>query len=180
MKKGVILVLALALLLGGAGFLYGRLSGRVETEQLGTQEQESRVAAPDFLVYDGEEGEVQLSDFFGKPIVLNFWASWCGPCKMEMPDFEEKYLEIGDDVQFMMVNMTMDGETQETAQAFIDAEGFTFPVFFDLDSDAAYTYGVSSIPATYFIDAEGCVVAQAVGAIDAETLRQGIDLIWNE
>ena len=179
MKKGLILVLALVLLLGGAGFLYGRLSTKVDTEQLGQQE-ENRIAAPDFLVYNGEEGEVQLSDFFGKPIVLNFWASWCGPCKMEMPDFEAKYLELGDKVQFLMVNMTAGSETQESAQEFIDAEGFTFPVFFDLDSDAAYTYGASSLPTTYFIDADGYVVAQAVGAIDADTLQQGIDLIREE
>ena len=177
MKKGLILVLALVLLLGGAGFLYGRLSTKVDTEQLGQQE-ENRIAAPDFLVYNGEEGEVQLSDFFGKPIVLNFWASWCGPCRMEMPDFEAKYLELGDKVQFLMVNMTAGSETQESAQEFIDAEGFTFPVFFDLDSDAAYTYGASSLPTTYFIDADGYVVAQAVGAIDADTLQQGIDLIY--
>ena len=123
---------------------------------------------------------MQLSDFFGKPIVLNFWASWCGPCKMEMPDFEAKYLELGDKVQFLMVNMTAGSETQESAQEFIDAEGFTFPVFFDLDSDAAYTYGASSLPTTYFIDADGYVVAQAVGAIDADTLQQGIDLLREE
>jgi len=187
--KGIIITVALVALFAVAGVLYGQLAVNIDSEQLGVMEeaekpgeteQADKLAAPDFLVYNAEGGEVLLSDFFGKPIVLNFWASWCGPCKMEMPDFNEKYLEIGGDVHFLMVNMTTGRETQEAAQEFIDAEGFSFPVFFDLDSDAAYTYGASSLPTTYFIDAEGHLIAQAVGAIDAETLGRGIDMIYEE
>ncbi|MBP3544577.1 MAG: TlpA family protein disulfide reductase, partial [Lachnospiraceae bacterium] len=72
-----------------------------------------KVPAPDFTVIDAEGNEVKLSDMRGKPVVVNFWASWCGPCKMEMPEFEEVYKELGDEVHFMMVNLT-DGwqETQ--------------------------------------------------------------------
>ena len=72
---------------------------------------------------------------------------------MEMPDFNEKYLEIGEEVQFLIINMT-DGsrETVETASAFIAEQGYSFPVFYDTDQDAAATYGVYSLPTTYFID----------------------------
>ncbi len=134
--------------------------------------------APDFTVYDSEGNEVHLSDFFGKPIVLNFWASWCGPCKMEMPDFNEMHLELEGEVVFLMVNMT-DGqrETVEIASDFIAAQGYTFPVFFDTASSAAMTYGVYSLPTTYFINARGEAIAQAIGAIDADTLQRGIDMI---
>ena len=140
--------------------------------------EETHVQAPDFTVYDAQGNPVKLSDFAGKPLVLNFWATWCGPCKMEMPDFQETWLELGDEIQFVMINLT-DGtrDTVESASAFIAEQGYTFPVFFDTDSQAAALYGVYSIPTTYFIDAEGNAIAQATGAIDAELLQKGIDMI---
>ena len=133
--------------------------------------------APDFAVYDSSGRKVNLSDYIGKPIVLNFWASWCGPRQSEMPDFHEKYLELGDEIHFLMVNMTGGRETLSSAKAFISEKGYTFPVFYDTDSDAAMTYNVYSLPTTYFIDAEGYLIAQATGAISANTLQKGIDMI---
>ena len=187
-KMLMILVLAFVLLIAGASVLYNRLSENMAPEQLAVAETEPpqvsetelpRIPAPDFTVYDAEGIAVKLSDYFGKPIVLNFWASWCGPCKMEMPDFNEKSKELEGKVQFLMINMT-DGsrETVETATAFIEEQGYTFPVFFDTESEAAYTYGAYSLPTTFFIDAEGFAIAQATGAISGDTLQQGIDLIY--
>jgi thiol-disulfide isomerase/thioredoxin len=136
--------------------------------------------APDFTVYDKNGRSVRLSDMLGKPIVLNFWASWCGPCKMEMPDFEKVWRELGDEVVFMIVNLT-DGtyETMASAQSFINSMGYTFPVYFDLTEDAAYTYEIESIPTTFFISARGNLVAYAQGALDYETLLYGISMINN-
>ena len=190
-----ILILVFALLLGGASVLYARLGQTMAPDQLAVQQTQPQqtgadaaeetqetapelVEAPDFTVYDAEGGEVRLSDFEGKPTVVNFWASWCGPCQMEMPDFQDKFLELGESVNFLMVNMT-DGsrETLETASAFIAEQGYTFPVFYDTQVDAAMAYGVNSLPTTYFIDAEGHAIAQATGAIDAATLQRGIDMI---
>ena len=137
--------------------------------------------ARDFTVYDKDGKEVKLSDLKGMPVVLNFWASWCPPCKSEMPTFNAIAKEYEGKVAFMMVNLT-DGvsETQESAQSYIDSMGFTFPVYFDLMSEAAYTYGIQSIPTTFFIDADGNVVASYVGAMEARTLLTGIAMIYEE
>jgi peroxiredoxin len=100
---------------------------------------------------------------------------------MEMPDFQEKYLALGTEINFLMINMT-DGtrETVESASSFIAKQGYTFPVFYDTSSEAAYVYGAYSLPTTYFINAQGHAIAQAVGAIDADTLQQGIDMITSD
>lgn len=189
-KRVLILILVLVVLLAGAAVLYSGLSDRVQMDNLatgetvaaevpeGTEPQESDNLAPDFTVYDLEGNAHSLSDFRGQPVIVNFWASWCGPCKSEMPDFEEKFQEYGDEIQFLIVNLT-DGsqETVETAQGYVDAQGYTFPVYFDTDYSAAIAYSVNAVPATYFIDENGNLVAYGKGAMSADVLQRGIDML---
>ena len=202
----IVLAVLLVALIGGASVLYDRLGSAYEVDQLATQapvapqteapaeteipnetetpeETEAQaetepMTAPDFTALDAQGNEVRLSDYFGKPIVLNFWASWCGPCKSEMPDFDEAYLAQGEEIQFLMVNMT-DGsrETLDTAKSFVADSGYRFPVVFDVNQEAAMTYAVSSLPTTFFIGADGSMVAYAMGAIDGDTLQRGIEMI---
>ena len=135
-------------------------------------------AAPDFTMYTLDGEAVKLSDFRGKPTVLNFWASWCGPCKMEMPDLEDAYLEYGDEINFLIVNLT-DGtsETVESAHGYIESQGYTFPVYYDTAMSGTFAYGVNAIPVTYFLDADGNLVAYYPGAMTADILQKGISLI---
>lgn len=208
MKKKILLIIALFaffLLLAGSTLLYNRLSKNTSSNNLmtgtgtvATQETEipetqktsetefsskaetepDLYPAPDFTVYDSENNAVSLSDFKGKPVILNFWASWCPPCKGEMPDFQDAFEEYSDQIQFMMVNLT-DGaqETVESASEYIKSQGYTFPVFYDTKISAAMAYGTSSIPASYFVDANGNLAAYAVGMLDRTSLDTGISMI---
>ncbi|NLM62575.1 MAG: TlpA family protein disulfide reductase [Clostridiales bacterium] len=138
--------------------------------------QEEKPIAPDFTVYDWEGNEVHLKDFFGKPIVLNFWASWCGPCRSEMPDFDEVYSEYGDRVEFLMINL-VDGrrETLQSGKEYAESQGFSFPVYFDMDLEASLSYGITSYPTTIFIDDEGHFLKGYIGAINKQILLDSID-----
>ncbi len=138
-------------------------------------------AAPDFTAYDLDGNAVKLSDFRGKPVILNFWASWCAPCKSEMPAFEEAYREYGDQIHFMMVNLTDGGrETVDTALGYIREQGYTFPVYCDTTLEAGIAYGASAIPITFFIDKDGYGVAYAQAALSRQTLQTGIDMLLEQ
>jgi len=148
-----------------------------QTQEATEPTEKKKALAPDFTVYDREGNPVKLSDFRGKTVVLNFWSSNCGPCRMEMPDFEVLYQELGEEVHFLMVNLT-DGswDTVESASDFVAQNQYTFPVYYDTDLEASYAYRVTSIPTTYFIDAEGYGVAYGSGVLDEAAVRQGIEM----
>ena len=152
-------------------------STTTETTTNKEEEEYDPYRAPDFTVLDANGNKVQLSDFRGKPVVLNFWATWCYYCKTEMPDFNQAYHKYPD-IQFLMVNAT-DGvyETVTSAKNYVAQEGFDFDVFFDTTEEAVNDYNVTGFPTTYFIDANGRLVARAVGMIDLETLEVGIGMI---
>ena len=136
------------------------------------------VMAPDFTVYDGEGNPVKLSDFRGKPVVINFWATWCGYCMKEMPTFEKLAAEFEGEVVFMMINVT-DGyqETKEKAMELIEEKGYTFPVYYDTELSATYAYGATSLPATGFINSEGEFVGGWMGMMSEEALYENIEKI---
>ena len=196
--KWIIIALLLVGILAGSMFLYdkygdvylnqgaGQQTNSTTESTTDTQEQPSSEenttesnenSAPDFTVTDAQGNNVKLSDFKGKPVVLNFWATWCYYCKVEMPDFNEVYKE-NPDVQFLMVNATgTNGETVDSAKSYIEQEKYEFPVFFDSQHDALKTYGVSSFPQTIFIDKDGNIVSHRIGMLTKDALQQEIENI---
>lgn len=184
-KKTVFILSAvLVVILGAAALLYPKLAASAPsnlggaTSSSGSEPQ--TVPAPSFPLLTPEGGELDLEELVGeKPVVLNFWASTCPPCKEEMPDFQAAYEAYGQDINFVMVNVgdAMQGETREKADAYLEETGYTFPVYFDVDYQGITTYGVQGFPHTYFIDAEGNVVIYAAGMLTAQGLQQGLSLI---
>ena len=140
-----------------------------------------RNMAPDFTAYDDAGNPVTLKDMRGKPVVVNFFASWCGPCKMEMPYFDEFYHQYGEQVTFMMVNLCAFGnDTKENGKKMVEAGGWTFPVYFDSDGDAALKYAIRSMPTTVFVSPDGEIKGRHTGVISRESLEKTIQAMIAE
>ncbi len=134
----------------------------------------------DFTVVDANGKDVKLADFLGKPIVLNFWTSWCGYCKQEMPDFE-KAAKAYPDVNFVMVNATCDKrETEAKAKKYIEENNLDLDFYFDVYKDAVEEYGIRSYPTTYFLDPKGNVVSYSAGSLDYDGLVDCIKMVLPE
>ena len=140
----------------------------------------SRFPSPDFTVYEVDGEAVSLSEFKGKPIVVNIWASWCYYCVKEMPSFQMMYDKYGDEVIFLMVNAT-DGkeETKESAVGFCEEGGYTFPIYLDLNNHASTVYEAEGLPKTVFFDRSGNVSYSHSGMISETALEAQIRKILN-
>lgn len=141
----------------------------------------TEMEAPDFTVVDAKGQTLRLSDCKGKPIVINFWATWCPPCVAELPHFNKAAETYGDRVVFLMVNVNGHGEEDiPTALAFMEENNYNFPVYFDLDFTASAAYEVTGIPQTVWIDKTGKPVNTAVGMVSEEYLFYHIENLLKE
>ena len=173
--KLIVTCLVLVILIGGAAILYRNMGQNVDLGEIVPTESISENLATDFTVTDAAGNEVRLSDFRGKGVIVNFWASWCGPCQAEMPHFQKAYEEYGEDVTFLMVNMsTLFGDTKADAEKILADGGYTFPVYYDTMGECAYGYGITAIPMTIFVDQNGNLVSAKSGMISEEDLERRI------
>ena len=128
------------------------------------QEMKDKSPAPDFTLPDLERGKVSLKDFRGKLLMLNFWASWCVPCREEMPAMERLYQRYKDR-GFVILGVNIKDD-KKSAISFVRELKITFPIGFDPNGDVGLLYGAWGLPATYLIDARGIALARAWGPAD--------------
>ncbi|MBM7616077.1 peroxiredoxin family protein [Alkaliphilus hydrothermalis] len=125
--------------------------------------------AADFTLPNLDNKSESLWDYRGKKIILNFWSADCPPCREEMPDLNDYYLEHKDDnVVVLGVNL---GQSPEVVEGFIDQNGYEFPILVDPNNSVAYAYGVVYLPTTYFIDEEGIIQDIHIGMLTKEDLE---------
>jgi peroxiredoxin len=179
----------LALILGGLWYLDGRLNDSAGDDRFGVvalpeaknptgepPAAEAGRAAPDFLLETPAGGTLRLSDLQGQPVLVNFWATWCAPCRQEMPELVAAYEQYRDQgLVFVGVNLQ---EPVSKIDAFADEFGITFPIAIDRDGEVgdAWRIGgpIQGLPSSYFIDATGVIQATTLGQLSEESLAENL------
>ncbi len=162
--------LAIAVLFAGAAWIWlsalppgGVDPGRQPAPRAG-------FPAPDFTLATAAGDEFTLSELRGRPVLINLWASWCGPCRTEMPAIERVYRAYRDEgLVVLAVNVTHQ-DSQQAALAFAAEYGLTFPILLDLDGQVARAYQMRALPSTYFVDPSGRISEVVIGGPMAEAL----------
>ncbi len=130
--------------------------------------------APDFELQTLEGESVKLSDYKGQMVILNFWASWCPPCRVEMPHMETYYQEYKEDdnIEILAVNMTtLERGSRDKVPAFVDKHGLTFPILMDEEGDIKDLYKVMVYPTTYILNEEGMITDRINIPLDVEVIK---------
>jgi thiol-disulfide isomerase/thioredoxin len=130
--------------------------------------------APDFTIKSISGGETKLSEYHGSPIILNFWATWCGPCRLEMPLLESAAQKNGNRLTVLAVNS---GESEEDVMDFKRELDLTFEIGIDTTGEAQKNYLIIGLPRTFMIDKDGIILAQHIGALSETQLEEYLELL---
>ncbi|NLY42742.1 MAG: TlpA family protein disulfide reductase [Clostridiaceae bacterium] len=135
--------------------------------------------APDFELMDIEGNKVKLSDYRGKVVFLNFWATWCGPCRLEMPHFESAHQTFKESQEAVILAVNIQ-EGKEEVKDFLQDNGFTFPVLLDTSGKVAVVYRIHSIPTTYILDKDGIIQDVVIGPMEEANLLRYVEALSSE
>ena len=192
MKKNIgllIVVLLVAAMIGTYVKQQIDKDREIETTSLGKEMDERKIGLkngdtpPDFTLTSLDGKDVTLSELRGKKVVLNFWATWCPPCKAEMPHMQNYYEQNAkkDNVEIIAVNLTQaerdvtEDEKIDSVMTFRESFDLTFPILLDPKNSAGLDYQVITIPTTYFIDSNGYIQRAIRGPMNAEMLKSYVD-----
>ena len=146
-----------------------------EAEKQEKESEDSEMSAIDFTLYDQYGKKHSLADYKGKTIFLNFWATWCPPCKAEMPDIQKLYESYGDDEEVAILGVAapnIGNETDEEGiKTFLKENGYTYPVLMDTEGELFMQYGISSYPTTFMIDKEGNIFGYVSGQLSEDMMK---------
>ena len=187
--SGILIILAgLIMLVNGFVDVNKQLNSKdesnIENNNYSTEEnageEEERLAPIDFTLYDNYGNKHTLSEYKGKTVFLNFWATWCPPCREEMPYIDELYEEYNKNQEDVIIlgvaspNLGREG-SQENITEFLESNGYKFPVVFDENGSLMYGYGMNSLPSTLIIDKDGYITTYVPGAMNKETMKKVIE-----
>ncbi len=150
------------------------------SQSIDRENKDEKIMSIDFTLYDQNGKEHKLSDYKGKTVFLNFWATWCPPCKAEMPYIEQLYKEYNKNNKDVVIlgvaspNLDREGSKEDIIE-FLQQEKYTFPVVMDNNGELAYQYGISAYPTTFIIDKEGYITQYVPGAMDKQTMKYLIE-----
>ncbi|MBT2571325.1 redoxin domain-containing protein [Planococcus sp. ISL-110] len=180
-KKTIIaLLLVAAIAITAINFLDKSDSATETAEQTQTAGQglAPGAMAPDFTLTDQNGETVRLSDYRGKKVILNFWATWCPPCRAEMPHMQQFHENNADgDVEILAVNLTAQDKGDQAIRSFIDEFGLTFPIPMDETGSAAQAYQVRTVPTTFILNTKGEIAQKIVGPMDEQVMKDQTDAI---
>lgn len=132
---------------------------------------ERGMAAQDFELETLTGEQVRLYENDGKPTLINFWASWCPPCKIEMPYLQDAYDKYGEDINFMMVDLTFN-DNFDNMTSYIEESGYTFPIPLDMTGDVTQAYQTLVIPTTFIVDSEGIITHKVQGSMTEDYIQK--------
>jgi thiol-disulfide isomerase/thioredoxin len=161
---GMVILAAIGI---GSGFLFNRFKASAGNEPLQAPVESSQ--APDFQLESLDGSSIKLADLRGRPVLINFWATWCGPCQQEMPLIEQYYQKYKPDLVVLAVN---NDEPKPDVQAYVTNLNLTFPVLLDPGTKVEDLYRVRAFPTTFFVDKSGTIRYQHIGILNEGQLVQ--------
>lgn len=182
MKKGIIIVVIVAMFGWSLYEFVIKSDDSAEVTETEKEEDDDVTVgleqgnkAPDFELDTLDDEEIQLSDYRGEKVMLNFWASWCGPCRAEMPDMQKLHDE--EDIKILAVNLTETESSDENVPNFMDELDLSFTVPLDENNEVADLYQIQPVPTSYMIDSDGLIQNEALGALNYEQMVQEFEKI---